>query len=103
MKPITKLKQILKRKRKQNNNNNYDNDNDSDNNNNSNNICMSESQIKTLLDEARNGNICDHARRFINSLDEKYGNAKSKSKLKIKKKTKKKELSLYDKIVKDWF
>jgi len=95
MKSITKLKQKLKRKKKQSGTSN-DYDNDSDNN-----ICMSESQIKTLLDEARNGNICDYARKFIDSLDKKYGNINAKSKSKSKKN--KKELSFYDRIIKDWF
>lgn len=48
-------------------------------------ICLLKGQIKTLIDEAREGGVCVDAADFINEIDEEFKESKKKSKKKKKK------------------
>ncbi len=45
-------------------------------------ICMTTGQIKTIIDEAREGGICDGAADLIVEIDEEFEKPKKKSKKK---------------------
>ncbi len=51
-------------------------------------ICLLKGQIKTLIDEAREGGICVDAADFINEIDDEFEQPKEKKKKKKKKKKK---------------
>jgi len=55
-------------------------------------ICLQKAEIKTLLDEAREGGVCDTAADFIKKIDEEYEQPEKKKPLKdrIKKALKRK-------------
>lgn len=47
-------------------------------------LCMTKGQLKTIIDEVREGDVCDTAADLIKDIDEEFESAK-----KQKKKTKK--------------
>ena len=47
-------------------------------------LCFTEGQIKTLLDEAREGDVCDAAADLIDEIDEKFKEPEEKKKKKPK-------------------
>ena len=61
-------------------------------------ICMKEGQVKQLLDSARGVNLdCDAADEYIEKLDERYDS----DDIEIEKPSKK-EVSLLERIIKEW-
>ena len=55
-------------------------------------LCMDKGQLKTLLDEARDGDVCDAAKELIKEIDEEF-NPPEKEKKKKKSKS----------VFKGWF
>lgn len=48
-------------------------------------ICLLKGQIKTIIDEAREGGTCENAAAFITKIDEEFEEPKKKRKKKKKK------------------
>ena len=47
-------------------------------------LCMDKGQLKTLLDEARDGDVCDAAADLIKDIDKEFETPKKKKKKKQK-------------------